>query len=451
MTRPLLAAAVCGLLLAAMPAPADEAAPAIQPTAKIVLFDGKTFDGLVRHIRGKGSLDETWKIQAGGILHCTGRPAGYIRTAKAYKNYRLHVEYRWAGKTGNNGILVHMVGEDRVWPRSLECQGMYRNQGDYFEIGGVEFNEHKIGGHRVSRRRVRKYEPSVEKKPGEWNVYEVWCVGDTVRPYVNGKLMNEASGCVLQAGRICLQSEGAPIDFRNVYLTPANEKNKPWPVTPTKKTVLFNGKDLTGWVRFIPNDKRDKETKKFTAERIWTVADGVIRCEGKPHGYIRTQEHYANYHLHVEWRWPAKPTNSGVLLHRAGIDRVWPKCVEAQLMHANAGDFWLLSHSSITAGGKKVGPKDYANAPKKGPSAEKPPGQWNEYDITCDGDAVKLVVNGKVMNEGTDADPSAGPICLQSEGSPIEFRNVYIEPIAAERAEVEHVSKRGTFLVGAKK
>ena len=413
----------------APPAIAAEEEKAIEPAAKVTLFDGKTFEGLHRHLRGGGDVDKTWTVKEGGVLACSGRPAGYIRTKKAYKNSKFHVEYRWPGRTGNNGILVHMTGPDTVWPKSLECQGMYRNQGDYFEIGGIEFNEHTIGGHRVRGRRVAKYGASAEKKPGEWNVYEVWCVGGTVRPYVNGKLMNEATDCSVTAGKICLQSEGAPIEFRNIYIEPANEKNKPWPVTPTKKVELFNGKDLAGWVRFIPNDKRDPKTKKWQADAVWSVGDGVIRCAGKPAGYIRTQEHYANYRLHVEWRWPEKPTNSGVLLHRSGIDKVWPTCIEAQLMHENAGDIWLLSRSWLTVGGKKTGGKPYANVKKKAASSEKPAGQWNSYDIVCDGSSVKLTVNGVLQNEGTDAKPSSGPICLQSEGSPIEFRNVYLEPL----------------------
>jgi len=422
-----MAAVGTAALSASVMAAAEE--EAVQPTERIVLFDGKTFDGWVRVLRGgKGNVDETWTVKPGGVLACTGRPAGYIRTEKAYKNYHFRMEYRWAGKTGNNGVLVHMVGEDRVWPRSLECQGMYRNQGDFFEIGGFPFNEHKAGGHRVHGRRVVKYGEHNEKEPGEWNVYEVWAVGDTVRPYVNGKLMNEASGCEITAGRICLQSEGAPIEFRNITLEPASDSGKPWPVVPKEKIVLFNGRDLDGWVRFIPNDKPDAD-KKWAVDKVWSVRDGVIHCEGKPNGYIRTCESYADYKLHVEWRWVDKPTNSGVLLHRQGIDRTWPTCIEAQLMHRSAGDFWLLSHSTIKVDGNQVGPKPYANSKKKHPSNEKPPGEWNTYDIVCDGGTIRLTINGLLQNEGTEANPSSGSICLQSEGSPIEFRNVYLEPL----------------------
>jgi len=424
----IVVAAVCLAALAASLAPAAEEV-AVEPAGKMALFDGKTFNGWVRILRGdKGDVDETWTIKPGGVIACTGKPAGYIRTEKAYKNYHFRMEYRWAGKTGNNGVLVHMVGDDKVWPKSLECQGMYRNQGDFFEIGGFAFNEHKAGGHRVRGRRVLKLGEHNEKEPGEWNVYEVWAVGNTVRPYVNGKLMNEASGCAITAGRICLQSEGAPIEFRNITLAPASDATKPWPVRPTKRIDLFNGKDLTGWIRFSPDDKQGPD-KQWTVDKVWSVADGVIRCTGVPNGYIRTTDHYADYKLHVEWRWTGKPTNSGVLLHAQGIDRTWPTCVEAQLMHENAGDFWLLSHSRIKVDGKQVGPKPFANVKKKQPSSEKPAGQWNTYDIVCDGGAVTLTVNGVLQNEGTDANPSSGPICLQSEGSPIEFRNVYLEPL----------------------
>ncbi|MFC1760755.1 DUF1080 domain-containing protein [Planctomycetota bacterium] len=398
----------------------------IEPQAKTALFDGQTYTGWVRYLKNnQGDVDKTWQITPEGVLACSGKPAGYIRTAQAYKNYKLHVEYRWPGKTGNNGILVHMTGEDQVWPHSLECQGMYRNQGDFYEIGGVTFNEHTSGGHRVQGRKVKKYGDSNEKEPGQWNVYEVWCVGSTIRPYVNGKLMNEASNCSLTEGKICLQSEGAPIEFRNLTIEPAT--HKPWPVVPTKRIDLFNGKDLDGWVRFSPNDQQD-EQKKWIVDKVWSVQDGITHCSGKPHGYLRTVESYANYKLYVEWRWTAEPTNSGILLHRTGIDKVWPQSVEAQLMHEKAGDFWLIDNATLLVNGTQIGPKRFANAKKRHPSNEKPAGQWNTYDILCDGGNVTLWVNGLQQNEGTSANPSWGPICLQSEGSPIEFRNVYLEP-----------------------
>jgi hypothetical protein len=159
--------------------------------------------------------------------------------------------------------------------------------------------------------------------------------------------------------------------------------------------------------------------------------DDALHCLGKPNGYIRTEKPYRDYRLHLEWRWPGEPTNSGVLLHTQLPDRVWPKTVEAQVQHRNAGDFWLLTFSTIQdRDGKTIGPEQYANLAKRQESSEKAPGEWNVYEIVCDGDTVRLTVNGVLQNEGFKADPSAGYICLQSEGSPIEFRNIYLEPLA---------------------
>ena len=190
------------------------------------------------------------------------------------------------------------------------------------------------------------------------------------------------------------------------------------PIEPTAKITLFNGKDFAGWVKFCPNKKAD-------VDKMWTVRDGVIHCIGKPHGYIRTEESYTNYKLHFEWRWPAKPTNSGCLLHKTGPEKVWPRMIEAQLMHKNAGDFWIIGGTTL----KVRGAVKKGHAPKNGPSNEKPAGEWNAYDIVCDGAAIKLYVNGKLMNEGIEASDTAGNICLQSEGSPIEFRNITLEPL----------------------
>jgi hypothetical protein len=99
-------------------------------------------------------------------------------------------------------------------------------------------------------------------------------------------------------------------------------------------------------------------------------------------------------------------------------------------MHEDAGDFWMLNHSTIKVDGKQIGPEQYANAKKMHPSNEKPLGQWNSYDIICDGKIITLFVNGLLQNKGSDVEPSSGQIALQSEGSPIEFRNIYIEPVA---------------------
>jgi len=193
---------------------------------------------------------------------------------------------------------------------------------------------------------------------------------------------------------------------------------------PGQKVMLWNGKDFSGWKLYVAD-------KDINVNDIWSVKDGVVYCAGKPNGYMRTKAKYADYRLHVEWRWPDEPTNSGVLLHASGEDQVWPKCIECQLKSGNAGDFVLIGGPGITVDGKDMQnvEKQFVVSPKKQQSSEKPAGQWNTYEIYCEKDTIRCYVNGVLQNEGTAASLTAGWICLQSEGSPIEFRNIYIEPL----------------------
>jgi len=194
--------------------------------------------------------------------------------------------------------------------------------------------------------------------------------------------------------------------------------------SPKSRTTLFNGRDFAGW-------KLHVDDPNVNVDDIWSVRDGVVHCVGKPNGYMRTTKAYHDYKLHIEWRWAAEPTNSGVLLHAGGQDQVWPRCIEAQLKSGSAGDFVLIRYTGITVDGKEYGDpsKMFVSIPKKQASSEKPSGQWNSYDITCRGDEIRVYVNEVLQNEGVKATDRCGWICLQSEGSPIEFRNIYIEPL----------------------
>ena len=220
------------------------------------------------------------------------------------------------------------------------------------------------------------------------------------------------------------------------------------PVAPAKSIELLNGNDLSGWIQIVrTGDAADPGT--------WTVAGGVLKCSGKPNGYIRTEGRYQNYKLTLEWRWtgPDLPAdnqgrprmrNSGVLLHASGPDTVWPKSIEAQLMQTNAGDIYdignvgfaellALREKAVAAAGTDAEAVKRAQGQRKVARAkdsyEKPVGEWNTYEITCAGDTVTLHVNGVDQNRATKLGATAGHIALQSEGAPIEFRNVKLTPL----------------------
>ncbi|MCB9844800.1 MAG: DUF1080 domain-containing protein [Phycisphaeraceae bacterium] len=189
------------------------------------------------------------------------------------------------------------------------------------------------------------------------------------------------------------------------------------PYTANATTVLFNGRDMSGWSFFL-NDAADPKN-------TWSVQNGVIHCTGTPAGYMQTRASFEDFVLTLEWRWAGQPGNSGVLLRKAGDDKTWPDSLEAQLQHGNAGDFWKIGgvHAEMEPS------RTNGNNVKKLADAENPVGEWNRYVITVRGGDVALEINGQRVNSAWNVTRRAGPICLQSEGAPIEFRNIEITPL----------------------
>jgi hypothetical protein len=193
------------------------------------------------------------------------------------------------------------------------------------------------------------------------------------------------------------------------------------------RVLLFNEEDLDNWTVFVSEPD-------VAPENLFQVKEGKIYSPGIPDGYIRTTEKFSNFKLHLEWRWPEEPINSGVLMHVQGEDRIWPKCIEAQLKHGNAGDFVLMGPGTgITVRDSTylIGPDEgwYKVVGKFEVSSEKQPGEWNSYDITSLNGDIEVTVNGVLQNSGTGMTLSEGYILLQSEGSPIEFRNIWLQPL----------------------
>jgi hypothetical protein len=201
--------------------------------------------------------------------------------------------------------------------------------------------------------------------------------------------------------------------------------------SPAKPQIieLFNGKDLQGWERFS-GDKNGNLDEMYRAD----PSEKTIIIKGKPLGFLATEEEFENYELTVDWRWgvtkdtPRDPKsyhgNSGVLLHVSGPNKVWPKCVEAQLESGHAGDFWLIDGFKLNVDKKGQDPRTARHFIRTQDNVEKPVGEWNRYVITCQGGSIHLKVNGTDVNEGTEAQPQRGKIAFQSEGAEIHLRNI---------------------------
>ena len=197
------------------------AADPVVPAEKAELFNGKDTAGWVSFLQGGAPADKTWSVND-GLLTCTGKPNGFLRTEKAYKQYKFTVEWRFT-KAGNTGVVVHMTPPDALWPKSIECQGAHGGQGDFYlwqgatakEGKAMKNNEGEIFGYRIGRPGE-----DLEKPVGEWNTYSVICDKDTVTILVNGKQVNQATGCNLDSGFIGLQSEGGAFEVRSVVIEP---------------------------------------------------------------------------------------------------------------------------------------------------------------------------------------------------------------------------------------
>ncbi len=202
----------------------------------------------------------------------------------------------------------------------------------------------------------------------------------------------------------------------------------------SEQIILFDGTDLNAWV-YLSND----QTK--TLQQVWQVEDGVLRCAGQPHGYLQTKRWYRDYELNLQWRWPGQRAgNSGVLVHTTTplLFYGWPKSMEVQLQGSRAGDFWVIGkgvdirvENEAQRRAKPVPGNQHTHRriSKLEGDFEKPIGEWNSMRVICRGDQVTVYVNDQLANHGTASTVTEGAIGLQSEGRPVEFRDIKLIPL----------------------
>jgi hypothetical protein len=199
---------------------------------------------------------------------------------------------------------------------------------------------------------------------------------------------------------------------------------------------LFNGKDLNGWHTDVP---AMDTVKGLRAPFI--VRNGLLVSLGVPEGHLITDQSYHDYRLEVEYRFAAAPGNCGVLVHAStprALYKMFPKSIEVQMMHENAGDFWCIVEDIAVADmEKRRGPKnDWGITEGKErriknltDGSERPLGEWNKMIIECVKNTIKVWVNGDLVNEGFNSTASKGQIALQAEGAEVEFRKVLLKPL----------------------
>ena len=201
---------------------------------------------------------------------------------------------------------------------------------------------------------------------------------------------------------------------------------------------LFNGVDLTGWHIDVPEMDTIPE-----AINPFIVRNGMLVSLGTPQGHIITDAEYANFRLEIEYRFAGEPGNCGALVFAStprALYKMFPKSIEVQMMHGNAGDFWcIVEDITVDNMVERRGPKENWGITEGKErrirnltdDSEKPLGEWNSMSIECLKNEIKVWLNGDMVNYGYNATASNGNIALQAEGAEVEFRKVNITPITS--------------------
>jgi len=213
--------------------------------------------------------------------------------------------------------------------------------------------------------------------------------------------------------------------------------------------VLFDGKDLSNFDSFLKTKGLNNDP-----DHVFMLENGVIHISGSEFGYLITKREFDNYYLRAEFKWgeathpprEGMARDSGILYHVQGEQKVWPRSLEYQICEGQTGDFYMTDGAALTGtDGKRVTgrPDGAARIVRigEGPwqnvtgyrdpngEIEKPHGEWNVVEIIAQGDNVKHYLNGKLVNEGTNAYPASGKILIQSEGAEVYFRDVKVYPL----------------------
>ena len=190
------------------------------------LFNGKDLTGWI----DVNTSPETWSVR-NGLLICTGKPIGVMRSDRQYENFLLHIEWRHMKPGGNSGIFIWSdatPSKNRL-PLGLEVQmleldwiNQHKKNGKPNHIGfisGELFGANGLTSTPDNPRGQRSMSPELRCKPhGEWNTYDIVCVDGTLKLSINGKFVNGISQASIKKGYLCLESEGSEIHFRNIRI-----------------------------------------------------------------------------------------------------------------------------------------------------------------------------------------------------------------------------------------
>ena len=347
------------------------------------LFNGKNLDGWVR----VNTAPSTWTIKDGMII-CSGKPTGELRTTRMYQNFIMEVEWRHMRARGNAGIFVwadDITARGQPFHRSVEVQVLensygntrgYTTHGDIFPIHGAKMTP--INGRGGSR----AFPTENRSKPTpEWNHYRITCNDGAISLAVNGKIVTRGKNANPRKGYICLESEGGIVHYRNLKICELPDT----PLEPGQTAIadrgyrcLYTGVDLSGW----------KSAGKGWQSRNWTFRyNGKSKVEDKS---LVTTESFSDFGFIFDVQAPKKPTSCKVLLRDSAAAAI-------------------TIDSSLKSKG------------------------WNRFEGELRGNKLSLKLNGKQLfsDKVIEGLAAKGPIRIVPTG-PVGFANIYVRELKAK-------------------
>ncbi len=404
------------------------------------LFNGRDLSGWVNI----NTAPSTWSVQDGLII-CSGKPIGELRTGRMYQNFILELEWRHLRPGGNSGVFVwadDITARGQPFHRGVEVQVLdgpggdgYTTHGDVFPIHGAVLTPESSG-----KWPGRAYPTELRSKPSpEWNHYRIECRDGAIALAVNGKVVTRGRNASPRRGYICLESEGGLVHFRNIRIQELPDT----PLAPGQTAQaergfksLYNGIDFAGW--------------DYTPEHAghWIAKDWVLDYDGKAQDLWSAQD-FGDFEMIVDWRWSGKPQKAPLPVIKP--DGTEEKTADGQVKTVevqDAGDSGIYlrgsSKSQVNIWCWPVGSGEvygYRTDPAQSPEvragvtpklkADAPIGQWNRFHITMVGERLTVVLNNQTVIENARLPgvPSRGKIALQNHGHSIQFANIYVRAL----------------------
>ena len=411
----------------------------------VSLFNGQDLSGWVN----VNCAPNTWSVEEGMIVS-TGLPTGMMRTRRQYENFELQVEWRLLRKNGNAGVFVWsdpIPASGVPFPRAIELQILDGQNADWYTSHGDVFAMHgaKLKPDRPHPRGAMRCLPSEFRSlpTPQWNQYHAICSNGVIKLAVNGKFVSGVSQCLPRKGYICLESEGAECQFRNLRI-------REWPASdPAPNEVaalaegfrsLYTGVDLSGW------------KVEWGQEGHWQPKDWILEYDGQSEAEDKdlwTEKDYRDFVLIVDWRLTRKPELKTVPVvlpsgDYALNDDGTRKLVEVE----DAGDSGIYLRGNTKSqvniwcwpvgSGEIYGYREDQSLPPEVRAAvtprsraDQPIGQWNRFTIVMKGDRVSVSLNGRTVIDEAQLPgvPLSGPIALQHHGDSIQFANLFIREL----------------------